>query len=213
MTSSFRLAKRFEEAEKYGLWQFGNSLDTYIKVHGECHPDFVAVPIGSATGPKMCIRNPRSEHPPTCSPAGKLGTSETGVLYEEKNSFTRSSWSPEMKAIAARKQMYNPYVDRYPKGWEEVKAQGLYRDEVPYDGTGTDMLTCIGRRNYPISVEVTETPWEYTRIHGPRMRYPELAQRKKDITQLPDPFFFRDPMLMKYNMNRCADSAGTFVRE
>ena len=60
MTSSFILKKLRENPQ---LWTYslpcsplGGMEDRYLRISGECHPDFVTVPIGKPTGTKLCVR-------------------------------------------------------------------------------------------------------------------------------------------------------------
>lgn len=226
MTSSARYQKRFEEATKYGLWQFGGNLDHYIKVNGECHPNFISIPLGSPTGPKICMKDPRVDAQVLASRSQaampvKFGTKTTGSLYdEEDNKYASQSmwakkdgWSKELKAAASRKQMYDPYINRFPEGREyDIKELGVFRVEVPYDGIGDQPATDIGVRAYPIYLGPPQNP-DYTRFHGPSMKFPELAERKIDVFTTPDALLYRNPELMRMSMKRCGDSAMTYVRE
>lgn len=60
MTSSFTIKKINEQRS---LWTpalpgatLGGLEDRYLKIVGECHPDFNAVPIGNPDGAKLCVR-------------------------------------------------------------------------------------------------------------------------------------------------------------
>jgi hypothetical protein len=60
MTSSFTL-QQIDKTK--GAWTYslpnsplGGLEDAYLKVTGNCHPDFVTVPIGNRYGTKMCVR-------------------------------------------------------------------------------------------------------------------------------------------------------------
>lgn len=59
MSSSYRLRKRINEKDPQtgkSIWNFGGDFDShYIRPNGECHPSFLAVPIGNMDGPKVCI--------------------------------------------------------------------------------------------------------------------------------------------------------------
>lgn len=69
MTSSFVL-KKLDEDQKNGNYRWSNrSQDfnehdsplgglehTYVKINGDCHPDFYATPIGNPHGAKLCRR-------------------------------------------------------------------------------------------------------------------------------------------------------------
>src|SRR5271166_5279622 len=60
MTSSFILDQihKSKGAWTYALPQspLGGLEDSYLKITGLCHPDFVTVPIGNRYGTKMCVR-------------------------------------------------------------------------------------------------------------------------------------------------------------
>jgi len=98
MTSSFIL----DQVKKSGKWTLGTDLgDSYVKLNGECHPDFVATPIGRPTGPKVCIRK-KEPLPLSRAPSGRCGVSHknNGVhkkmpdLYDLTKTTATQQWNP-----------------------------------------------------------------------------------------------------------------------
>lgn len=91
MTSSFLLKKLKED----GRWNVSNH-DTYLKINGECHPDYEAAPIGRQTGAKVCTRKPRVALPaeyihPSANNGYYKGATD---LYNPKATFPVREWSP-----------------------------------------------------------------------------------------------------------------------
>jgi hypothetical protein len=58
--------------------------DVYIRPWGECHPDFVSVPINKPSGPRVCIRKPETKKNP---PADTGDVDGAGNIYTLKKDF------------------------------------------------------------------------------------------------------------------------------
>jgi len=112
MTSSFTLKKLNEHPD---LWTYslpgsplGGMEDRYLRISGECHPDFIAVPIGRPTGTKMCVRRSEPDgRPITSSMRDKAkqnieqhqGYHRGSVnLYDTSANFPTQDWNPQYYA-------------------------------------------------------------------------------------------------------------------
>jgi len=109
MTSSFIIKKLDEHPN---LWTYslpgstlGGMEDRYLRISGECHPDFISVPIGSPTGTKMCVRRAESDGRPISSAmrdktkqniAQQQGYHRGSVnLYDTTANFPTQDWNPQ----------------------------------------------------------------------------------------------------------------------
>lgn len=201
MSSSLRIKNRLAEAEKYGLWQFGKFDEHYIKVNGECRDSYIALPLGDATGPKICMADPRSQLRQQSKPY--VGETTVYNLYSNSGSSTRE-------------QMYNPYINRDPKGWNSIK-KSFDRDAIPYDGTGFQLATDIGRQTYPIYQN--SLPIEDETRH--RLPHITHAVKPHNIMRLEDPFLYAERHLSKQDSDHTlyntsfvyCGSKGTYVQE
>ena len=142
MTSSFVLKKIGETPERYTYSlpnsPLGGLEDSYLKINGPCHPDFITTPIGRPYGAKMCVR--RSDQ---CG--RRIG--DTMMLKSEetiRNSqgFHRASVDLYDPKADIPNQKWNPQYyssRRAPYEQDNIRAD-LWRMPVKYSGTGIDPL-------------------------------------------------------------------------
>lgn len=171
MTSSFKLSKRFQEAD---TWSFGSWDEHYIRPWGECHPDFVAIPIGHPEGVKVCVRRRRDdgstfEHNPNIH----KHPSEWNGLHRNKFNL----YDPTVTSPIQDYEPHHPADRRAPNEDLLVNNDHLHRD-IRYNGTGLDALRtpetrCDG------SVQKYD---QYAFDHNP------LAPPKYDVTRLHQPY-------------------------
>jgi len=157
MSSSFRLYKRRQDKD---VWTIpGDSQAHYIRVVGECHPDYTALPIGNPDGVKICTRTtPEMFIPPRPDP--ELGVNR----YFKFASRLYEPWNPDPV------QMRNPsaYKDRFGPHQGYYLAHDYYRSEVKYDGIGGyPMPTCYDKALYEYGVaQIPDPPpFEINRLH------------------------------------------------
>lgn len=131
MSSSFRLCKRKGECN---VWSFGDQSDHYIREWGDCHPDFVAVPIGHPDGIKVCIRKG--------SPyATKVGT-KVGEIGDEARNFGVTNLTPS--ANCCGEKVRYPGVIAGDIRYE--RSANLYAPRPSYDDRLNDAYPDFLRR-------------------------------------------------------------------
>ena len=138
MTSSFILKKLDENPE---LWTYstpgstlGGMEDRYLRISGECHPDFIAVPIGKPTGTKLCVRRTEPDGRPISSAmrdkAKKTIEDNQGYhrgsvnLYDTQADFPQQDWNPQY------------YADRRIPWEADLLRRDYLRWPMFYNGTG-----------------------------------------------------------------------------
>jgi len=157
MSSSFRLFKRRQEKN---LWTIpGPSENHYIRVFGECHPEYTALPIGQPDGVKICSRTaPEIPYLPKPDPE------------RTKNRYYKFASRLYEPANPKPVQMLNPtaYDDRFGPNRGIYLDKDYYRSEVKYDGLGGYPLpTCTDRARYEYGVsQISKRPsYDVTRLH------------------------------------------------
>lgn len=144
MTSSFMLDSIYK---KPGTWKYrlpnsplGGMEDSYIKLQGNCHPDFATMPIGNPEGVKMCIRKPGG-----CGDTTRIGHSlhvEAEKLKEQSQGYNRAS--PRMYDVKSNTpiQEWNPqyYADRRTPWEQDLLRRDYQRWGMKYSGTGIKVL-------------------------------------------------------------------------
>jgi hypothetical protein len=176
MTSSFTL-QQIDKAK--GAWTYalpnsslGGLEDSYLKITGECHPDFTAVPIGNKYGTKMCVRN---VDPGVA--ANGCGVQRIGDRLHEKGRFEIE------KAQGYRRgsvNMYDP-LQRFPtQEWNPdfyssrrtpwqgqlTLADYLQHTNVNYNGTGIKPLHTIHELNDK-NTKYLEYAYAFTPLEDP----------------------------------------------
>lgn len=58
--------------------------DVFIRPNGECHPDFISIPINKIDGPRVCVRKPERERVHTFD---RTTSTQTRNLYAPKKDF------------------------------------------------------------------------------------------------------------------------------
>jgi hypothetical protein len=170
----------------------GGQEDSYLKLQGECHPDFMAMPIGTANGAKMCLRR-----------QGECGKRiGTAPLLREKSrlndqqGYHRGSVRMYDPQANFPMQTSNPqyYADRRTP-WEQdlLRADYLHWG-IAYNGTGVKTLQT------PAQLRDSGTPyWQYGYTFTPPDGYDtgdhpavSLSQAvpppKYDLTRLHQPY-------------------------
>lgn len=150
MSSSYHLAQRYNEANKWN--KFSKVLgDTYIRPFGECHPDFIAHPIGPYKNPKdaikMCVRKPEVQKKPDINfPATREKTIEMYSTLNCENpggdgaSHIRvPEWSRRGTQGASRYiTSSNGCSRRSIQDQQNLLDRDYLRWEVAYNGIGVD---------------------------------------------------------------------------
>jgi len=166
-TSSSRIAHRKQEALQ---WTFGPEEDHYIRPFNECHPDFMAIPIGHPNGVKICVRrkdklghNP--QNPPPCK------GHPSGVFK-----FRPDLYDPDAPAPI---QLANPWGldERRVPNEEYYLRNGYFRVPLNYDGIGAQYTRTPAPENAP-GEKYSEYAWDYVSIPPP----------KYDVTKLHQPY-------------------------
>lgn len=145
MTSSFI---RWELDRQNGGWSYslpgsplGGMEDSYLKLNGNCSPDFVATPIGHRYGAKMCTRKPDPGSMKDCGVPLRIGDRLHNLgqqkieqsqgynrasvnLYDPQANFPTTPWNPD-------------YYSSRRIPWEGQLLRADYlREAINYNGTG-----------------------------------------------------------------------------
>jgi len=178
----------------------GGIEDSYIKLQGNCHPDFLTYPIGRAEGVKMCVRKPlNGENKVGCSPTSRIGdplharaawekqTSQgynrgSVRMYDVKSDFPVQEWNPQY------------YADRRTPWEQDLLSKDYQRWPLRYSGTGISLLRA------PAQLRDTGNPYyqygysftpEEGRATGARIATKpdqSLPELKYDVTRLHQPY-------------------------
>lgn len=152
MTSSFMLSKLNQTggAKTWGYSLPGSSLggieDSYIRLQGNCHPDFITHTIGKPGGVKLCVRKPLvGSNAVGCSLNERIGdplhhkardikersqgyNRASPRLYDVKSDFPVQEWNPQY------------YADRRMPWEQDLLARDYQRWPMTYSGTGIKTL-------------------------------------------------------------------------
>lgn len=198
MTSSFLLQERLKDPK---TWTFGlpdsvmgGQDDHYLRSYGECHPDYMAIPIGNPTGVKVCVR--RVDH---CGRRfGETPLLEAQSKIEQANGYYRGSVNLYDPMATIPQQDWNPqYYSSRRIPWEQDLLRKDYlRWEIKYNGTGVNLLHSpheLRDKNKPYyqygysytPSDLEGTTWDPRTATDPRDNLPEP---KYDVTRLHQPF-------------------------
>ena len=103
----------------------GNS---HLKLNGDCHPDFVAHPIGCPSGSKLCVRKNSASACPSekCSgPHSSNSTCRNGTFQNRSSPYG-----------GQRNRDFNPYIGVEDENQREARELGYILVPKEYDGTG-----------------------------------------------------------------------------
>jgi hypothetical protein len=196
MTSTYILKNLHETM---GNWTYstkgatlGGMEDRYVRISGNCHPDFISVPIGNANGTKLCVRKPQK--------CDKDGTTEperqSWKTIEDSQGYNRGCVNLYDVHQKIPTQQINPYyyADRRTPYESDLLRRGLLYSPLTYNGTG------IGATRIPTELEDTGKPYfSYGYSFTPR-EDPDTGMRvatslkqtvpvpKYDVTRLHQPY-------------------------
>jgi hypothetical protein len=196
MTSSYTLKKLNENPGVYEYHLPGSTLggieDQYLKIQGECHPDFITTPIGNPYGAKLCTRRPPippakrcgERQPPT--PTGYYRGSVN--LYDVYARFPQQDWNPLF------------YADRRTLYEGDLIERDILRPEIKYNGTG---------------VETTRIPHELLDADQPYFSYKQsFTPREDPVTGLRTATSWNDTVVPpKYDVTRLHQPYVSWKRE
>lgn len=117
-----------------------NLGNSHLKLNGDCHPDFVAHPIGCPSGPKLCVRknpecDPRAKKCPTEKCSGPPSSNSTSGVSPSgcRNGQFQNRSSPYG---GPRNRDFNSYVGVEDENQREARDLGYLLVPKEYDGTG-----------------------------------------------------------------------------
>ena len=158
MTSSFIVKKL---AEDPAMWTYslpnsplGGMEDRYLRLSGECHPDFLAMPIGTPEGAKMCVRKLDScgRH------IGGTIRQHTSSVIEDSQGYRRGS--VDMYDVHAKRpeQRWNPqyYSDRRIPWEQDLLRADYIHWPIRFSGTGIETLRIPLERNDGFTGDIIE---------------------------------------------------------
>jgi hypothetical protein len=145
MTSSFVLKKLGENKSEFSpaytslsTSTLGGIEDRHLKLHGECHPDFVTVPIGNPQGAKLCIRRTDQcgrniGNTPLIASEAVIENSQgyhrgSVNLYNPKQDLPTQKWNPQF------------YSSRRTPHEQDLIRSDTWRMPIKFSGTGIKTL-------------------------------------------------------------------------
>jgi hypothetical protein len=147
MTSSVYLKNRWKENREKGLWNFDYLPDStmkgwddsYLRAWGECHPDFIAIPIGHVEGYKMCVRRANEQGKRIDDGCGDCLVPPEKGTYEKYFRQKPRLYSPHKKRPV---QEWNPqsFCDRRIPNEGQLVRDDYLRLPIKYNGTGITLL-------------------------------------------------------------------------
>jgi hypothetical protein len=189
MTSTFLLKKRFEKKD---VWSFGDKSaplggweDHYVRPYGECHPDYMAMPIGHPTGVKVCVRKYDG---PTPEDPNKIAYENNGYhrgtvnLYDTKTDNPTQEWNPDY------------YSDRRVKWEGQLVHDDYLRWQPRYNGTGIRLVHAptegrdTGRPYYQYAYSYTPLEDPRTGARTATSKNQSVPMIKYDVTRLHQPY-------------------------
>jgi hypothetical protein len=203
MTSSFMLSKLNNRGSTGSPYIFkglpgstlGGMEDSYIKLQGNCHPDFTTHPIGRPDGVKVCMRKPPPDQagPPGggCSPRDNAefqkrssqGYNRGSVrMYDVKADFPVQEWNPQY------------YADRRTPWEQDLLAKDYLRWPLRYSGTGINPLHApaqlrdTGKPYYQYGYSFTPEEDYNTGARIATKSNQSLPEVKYDVTRLHQPY-------------------------
>jgi hypothetical protein len=198
MTSSFKIQQRLREGNlwKFGLAdsQMGGQDDSYLRSYGECHPDFMAIPIGNPTGVKMCVRRVD----PYGRRFGETPTiNATKELVDQKlNGYWRASPNLYDPRIQKPVQLWNPdaFPDRRTPYEQDLLRDDYLRWPVKYNGNGINLNRApaegkdTGHAYYQYGDDFTPMEDHETGRRIATSMKDNVPRPKYDITRLVQPY-------------------------
>lgn len=189
MTSTFVLKNINQQKDLWTYANPGSTLggleDRYIKINGNCHPDFVSVPIGSVYGAQMCVRKQE--------PCGQDAVRARGeALINKSEGYHRGVLNLyDVRPIVPTQQVNPQYYSDRRTPWDaDLVRRDILRRPLRYSGTGINTL----RTPHQLE-DAKERYWEYSYTFTPK-EDPETGMRvatkldqtvpvpKYDITKL-----------------------------
>ncbi len=176
MTSSWMLTQRRLNSDKWAISNFGdpnNALggweDHYMIPGGtkECHPDYIAHPIGDAYGFMICARKKFANGMDMSS-----GTRVCPTQPADQNGWHRKASNLYDQRQTTQSQMYNPdnYYRRTVPNEEYLHANDYLARPLWYSGTGVAPTRTPGDRRYSeYGYSFTQSPapmkYDVSRLH------------------------------------------------
>lgn len=140
MTSSSKLAYRLKHnpIQIDGSGPLGGWEDNYITpghTH-ECHPDFVATPIGNSPyGFLVCQRKKSPPAPPSTPTRRGVTTSQSYNLYDDTPNA-----HPRRSDLGGQPRLLH---DRRPPNQAHLQGSDYYRDPIKYRGIGIERVDAV----------------------------------------------------------------------
>lgn len=178
----------------------GGMEDSYIRLQGNCHPDFVTHPIGRPDGVKMCVRKPLfGENAVGCSPLARIGDPlRVKAEYEKERSQGYNRGSVRMYDTQADFpiQEWNPqyYADRRSPWEQDLLARDYQHWPLRYSGTGINTLRApaqlrdAGKPYYQYGYSFTPKEGEDAGSRVATKPTQSLPEVKYDVTRLHQPY-------------------------
>lgn len=217
MTSSFVLKNLAQNPE---LWTYslpgsplGGMEDRYIRISGECHPDFTAVPIGRPTGTKICVRRTEADGRPISSALRDKSKRD----IEQQQGYHRGSVNLYDTTANDPTQEWNPqyYSDRRIPWESDLLRRDYLKWPINFNGTGIKTFRVPqelrDRDNKYFSYGYSFTPEEdpYTGKRVATSWDQNVPPVKYDLTRLYQPYdtFQRETEYMGHDTRKQLDTS------
>lgn len=133
--------------------------DVYIRPWGECHPDFVKVPINKPSGPCVCIRKPEKKRAPPSDDGANVDGA--GNMYTLKKDFvidrTRNLPREMYEKMPGQEQLVK---DGYLR-WEKRQNQLGIPNKLWYNNGYSVSQDFMKSKTYLDSTKPTQTNRPY----------------------------------------------------
>ena len=174
MTSSFTIQNLMNQKQ---AWTYaatpnaplGGLEDRYIRLNGNCHPNFVSVPIGNVYGAQMCVRKPDTNATsPACANTSEIGDTmfrKSEEVIQNSQGYHRGMTNLYDVKQRLPTQQINPqfYSDRRTPYDADLVRRDYLHHQLNYNGTGIKTLRT------PHQLEDAAAPyWEYDFSFLPR---------------------------------------------
>jgi hypothetical protein len=145
MTASYLLEKINASGGKWTYSLPGSPLggleDAYLRISGECHPNFIAVPLKNRYGTKWCLRKPEVG----CAPNHEIGerlVTKAVEKVEESQGYHRGSVDMYDTAANLPNQEWNPqfYSDRRTPWEGDLMKRDYIHLPINFNGTGIQTM-------------------------------------------------------------------------
>jgi len=192
MSATFMLKKRMEQGNtwKFGLpgSVMGGQDDSYVRPFGNCHPDYMGIPIGNPEGVLMCVRRVDE-----CGRRfGNTLQQKSNADIQDLNGYQRAAVNLYDPTAQLPTQKWNPqyFSDRRIPWEQDLIRHDYLRWPIKYDATGVEVLHAPaqgrdeGKPYYQYAYDFTPVEDPDTGMRVAKSINDNAPEIKYDITRL-----------------------------